>query len=89
VKVTCEADIIDLNFDGFVHTALQLFGYSRSELFGRSIDTIIPHPFSKVHAGFMTAFVESGVEVRYHFMLIRSTVAIRERHSTMDALIWL
>ncbi len=43
--------------------ALKLFGYSKREMIGANINSLIPEPISTVHQQYLTNYIRTGHEV--------------------------
>ena len=55
--------------------ALTMFGYSKRELLGKNISTLVPFPMASVHNDYIMRFVSTGTSVRGGRMCWRCTGA--------------
>lgn len=48
-----------------------MFGYTRRELLGRNINTLVPEPLATVHQQFMLKYIETGRQVQNTGLAVR------------------
>jgi two-component system sensor kinase FixL len=56
--------IVTTSEDGLIETVnnrlLKLFGYNKSELIGRNVNVLVPHPWKELHNRFISTYNQTG-----------------------------